>query len=212
MEHRYALIVGIDNYNDTAHFIPLPFAQADARALYELLVDPERGGWNPEDMIFLSGDVATRDEIESQLRELCLVRARPGDLVLFYFAGNAFLDPATRDGYLALRTTRIDRPVTGLHVPTFVDHYLYDSKANNILTILDIAHEAPNPRTGRITLGTLYDYLDEKMDWDTIQYPGKYGFERGSMVLIEWAEWKTASAPLPVGKGQRVIGVEVTPL
>jgi len=276
MEHRYALIVGIDNYNDTAHFIPLPFAQADARALYELLVDPERGGWNPEDVIFLSGDVATRDEIESQLRELCLVRARPGDLVLFYFAGNAFLDPATRDGYLALRTTRIDRPVTGLHVPTFVDHYLYDSKANNILTILDIAHagpnwrqqknqddigllfgqslldlprthgrviitsrrtgevsqeemarghgvfmahlldalegEAANPRTGRITLGTLYDYLDEKMDWDTIQYPGKYGFERGSMVLIEWAEWKTASAPLPVGKGQRVIGVEVTPL
>ncbi|TMC85540.1 MAG: hypothetical protein E6J22_19930, partial [Chloroflexi bacterium] len=72
--------------------------------------------------------------------------------------------------------------------------------------------EAANPRTGRITLGTLYDYLDEKMDWDTIQYPGKYGFERGSMVLIEWAEWKTASAPLPVGKGQRVIGVEVTPL
>ncbi|TMD00238.1 MAG: caspase family protein, partial [Chloroflexi bacterium] len=125
MEHRYALIVGIDNYNDTAHFIPLPFAQADARALYELLVDPERGGWNPEDVIFLSGDVATRDEIESQLRELCLVRARPGDLVLFYFAGNAFLDPATRDGYLALRTTRIDQPVTGLHVPTFVDHYLY---------------------------------------------------------------------------------------
>src|SRR5260370_18966461 len=140
MEHRYALIVGIDNYNDTAHFIPLPFAQADARALYELLVDPERGGWNPEDVILLSGDVATRDEIESQLRELCLVHARPGDLVLFYFAGNAFLDPATRDGYLALRPTRIDRPVTGLHVPTFVDHYLYDSNADNILTILDITH------------------------------------------------------------------------
>ena len=71
MEHRYALIVGIDNYNDTAHFIPLPFAQADARALFELLVDPERGGWNPEDMIFLSGDVAIRGEIESQLREIC---------------------------------------------------------------------------------------------------------------------------------------------
>src|SRR5437588_3360904 len=276
MEHRYALIVGIDNYNNTAHFIPLPFAQADARALYELLVDPERGGWNPEDVIFLSGDVATRDEIESQLRELCLVRARPGDLVLFYFAGHAFLDPATRDGYLALSTTRANRPVTGLHVPTFIDHYLYDSKAGNILTVHDISHAGPgwrqqkhpddasllfgqslldlprtqgrviltshrlaevsqeqmeqghgvfmahfldaleggaaNPRTGRITLGTLYDYLDEQMNWDEPQYPQKFGYEHGSMILIEWAEWKTAAAPQQVGKGRRVAGVEVMPL
>src|SRR2546421_704918 len=249
MQHRYALIVGIDTYNDATHFIPLPFAQADARALHELLIDPERGGWNAENVVFLSGDAATRDEIEGQLRELCLVRAQPGDLVLFYFAGHAFLDPATGDGYLALRTTRADHPVTGLHVPTFVDHYLYDSKAGAILTILDIAHagagwrqpkkqddisllfgqslldlprtrgrviitshrsgevsqgemaqghglfmaqvlnalegEAANPRTGRVTLGTLYDYLDEKMAWDTAQYPEKFGFERGSMVLIE---------------------------
>src|SRR5947209_217158 len=139
MEHRYALIVGIDHYNDATNFIPLPFAQADARALHELLIDPERGGWNVEDVVFLSGDTATRDEIESQLRDLCLVRAQAGDLVLFYFAGHAFLDPATGDGYLALKTTRTDRPVTGLHVPTFVDHYLYDSKAGNILTIFDIA-------------------------------------------------------------------------
>jgi WD40 repeat protein len=276
MEHRYALIVGIDHYNDTNHFIPLRFAQADARALYELLIDPERGGWNSEDVVFLSGEAATRDEIESQLREIFLVRAQAGDLVVFYFAGHAFLDPATRDGYLALRTTLADRPVTGLHVPTYIDHYLYDSKASNILTIVDIAHagagwrqqknpadtsqlfgqalldlprthgrviitsqrigevsqremeqghgifmshlldalegEAANPRTGRITLGTLYDYLDETMHQNMTQYPQKFGFEHGSMVLIEWAEWKTASAPQPPGKGHRIIGVEVTPL
>src|SRR5712692_7399370 len=286
MEHRYALIVGIDHYNDTAHFIPLPFAQADARALYELLIDPERGGWKAEDVVYLAGEAATRDEIESQLRELCLVRAEADDLVLCYFAGHAFLDLATRDGYLALRTTSADRPVTGLHVPTFVDHYLYDSKAGNILTLLDIAHagpgwrqqkdaedpgllfgqsggrnefgrdksgpygrrqgrviiasrrmgevsqeqmeqghgvfmahlldalegEAANPRTGRITLGTLYDYLDETMSWEEEQYPQKFGFEHGSMVLIEWPEWKTASAPQPLSKGRRVAGVEVTPL
>ncbi len=272
MEHRYALIVGIDYYNDSTHFIPLPFAQADARALYELLIDPERGGWRPEDVIYLAGESATRDEIEGQLRELCLVRTQQDDLVLFYFAGHAFLDPAIQDGYLALHTTRADRPVTGLHIPTFVDHYLYDSKADNILTLLDIslagpgwkdisllfgqslldlphscgrvilashrigevsqeqmeqglgvfmAHllnalegEAANPRTGRITLGTLYDYLDEQISWDTVQYPQKFGHEHGSMILIEWAEWKTffASAPQLLAKGRRVVGVEVTPL
>jgi len=278
MEHRYALIVGIDYYNDKTTFIPLPFAQADARALYELLIDPERGGWLAEDVVYLAGEGATRDEIESQLRDLCLVRAQPNDLVLFYFAGHAFLDAATRDGYLALSTTQINRPVTGLHVPTLVDHYLYDSKGGNILTLLDIAlsgpgwrqqknpedsgllfgqalldlprtngrvvvasrrigevsqeqmeqghgvfmahlldaleGEAANPRTGRITLGTLYDYLDETIGWEEPQYPQKFGHERGSMVLIEWAEWKTASAPQPLAlaRGQRVAAVEVTPL
>jgi hypothetical protein len=276
VEHRYALIVAVDYYNDTTHFIPLPFAQADGQALYELLIDPERGGWQPEDVVYLAGEAATRDEIESQLRELCLVRARQDDLVLIYFAGHALLDPATQDGYLALRASVANRPATGLHVPTLVDHYLYDSKAGNILTLLDIAHagpewrhhkhpedatllfgqslldlprtkgrviltsqrrtglskeqmeqghgifmshlldalegEAANPRTGRITLGTLYDYFAEKMSADEQGYPQKFGYEHGSMVLIEWPEWKTASAPQPVGKGRGVAGVEITPL
>ncbi len=278
MEHRYALIVGIDYYNDTNHFIPLSFAQADARALYELLIDPERGGWQPENVVLLVGESATRDELESHLRDLFLVRAQPNDLVLFYFAGHAFLDPATQDGYLALTATRADRPVTGLHVPTYVDHYLYDSKAGNILTLLDIAHtgagwrkqtqknmadavqifgqslldlsrtqgrviitsrregvvsqeqmehghgvfmayllsalegEAANPHTGRITLGTLYDYFDEQLNKDELQYPQKFGYEYGSMILLEWAEWKTAPTLLPLARSGGVAAVEVTPL
>ena len=276
MKHRYALIVGINNYNDTTHFIPLPLAQADSQALFELLVDPERGGWHPEDVVYLAGEEASRDEIESQLRELCLVRAQQDDLVLLYFAGHALIDPATQDGYLALRATHADRPATGLHVPTLVDHYLYDSKAGNILTLLDISHAgsgwrrrksepdasllfgeslldlprtkgrviltssrqgevsksqmeqghgtfmvhlldalegaAANPRTGRITLGTLYDYFDEHIGRDLPQYPQKFGYEYGSVVLIEWPEWKTAYASQSLGKGKQLVGVAVTPL
>jgi hypothetical protein len=140
VKHRYALIVGIEYYNDASHFIPLPFAQADARVLYELLIDPERGGWLPEHVMYLEGKAVTRDELESQLRDILLVRAQPEDLVLFYFAVHAFLDPTTLDGYLALHTTEAARPVTGLHIPTFVDHYLYDSKAGNILTLALALH------------------------------------------------------------------------
>src|SRR2546425_10669098 len=39
VQHRYALIIGIDYYNDNSHFIPLTFAQDDAQALYNLLID-----------------------------------------------------------------------------------------------------------------------------------------------------------------------------
>jgi uncharacterized caspase-like protein len=124
MGHSYALIVGIDCNKDTSHFIPLAFAQADARALYELLIDPERGGWQPEHVVYLEGEQVTRDELESQLRAILLVRAQPDDLVLCYFAGHAFLDPATLDGYLALYPTEVERPVTGLHMATFVDQPL----------------------------------------------------------------------------------------
>jgi len=276
VEHCYALIVGIDHYNDSTHFLPLPFAEADARSLYELFIDPERGGWNPEHVQFLAGEAATRDEIESQLRDLCLVRTQPGDLILFYFAGHAFLDPVTRDGYLALAATRAERPVTGLHIPTFVDHYLSHARTGDILTMLDIAQtgagwhqqkdprdasllfvqsllnlprthgrvfltsrrmdevslkqmgqghgafmahlldaldgEAANPRTGRITLGTLYDYLDETIAPEEPYYPQKFGCEHGSMTLMEWAEWRTAPDPQPLARGRSVAAVEVTPL
>jgi WD40 repeat protein len=275
LKHHYALIVGIDNYTDSEHFIPLAFAQADARALYELLIDPERGGWPPENVIYLSGEAVTRDEIESQLRDICLVRAQEDALVLLYFAGHVFLDPATHDGYLALPGTQAERPATGLHIPTMVDHYLYDSHAANMLTILDIQHtgagwqaqkekqdlalfgqslhdlprerghvlltsgrsgslsreqmehghgafmaqflsalegEAANPRTGRITLGTLYDYVAEQMDHASNEYPQKFGNENGSMVLIEWAEWRTVPGLQPLARGRAVAGVEITPL
>lgn len=274
MSHRYALIAGIDQHAGSGDFPHLPFAESDASALYELLIDPERGGWDAEHVILLTGADATRDEIESQLRDTLLVQARAGDFVLVYFAGHAFLDPDTHDGYLALHGTHIKRPATGLHLPTYVDHYLYDAQAANILTILDIAHTGPgwsqqsgdasrlfgqalldlprtngrvilttrrsglvsqeqmerghgmfmaqlleglegqaaNPRTGRITLGTLYDYLDEVIDRREAYYPQKFGCEHGSMTLIEWDEWKISDAPQPPGRGQRIIDVKVMPL
>jgi WD40 repeat protein len=275
MKHHYALIVGIDHYTDTGHFIPLTFAQADALALYQLLIDPERGGWPPENVVYLAGEAATRDEIESQLRELCLVRAQADALVLLYIAGHVFLDPATRDGYLALHSTNAERPATGLHIPTLIDHYLSDARAANILAIFDIQHngagwqqqkgrtdialfgqslpylprekgrviltsgrtaslsreameqghgtfmahlldalegEAANPRTGRITLGTLYDYFDEQIDQGASEYPQKFGNEYGSMMLIEWAEWRVVPGLQPLARGRAVAGVEITPL
>lgn len=276
MKHHYALIVGIDNYTDSAHFIPLAFAQADAQALYELLIDPERGGWEPENVVLLSGAAATRDEIESQLRELCLVRAQEEALILIYIAGQVFLDPATHDGYLALTGTSAERPATGLHIPTLLNHYFCDSRAAHILMLLDNYHagvgwqsqqgentdealfgqalqdlprsrgrviltagrtgsvsrqqmeqghgalmthlldalegEAANPRTGRITLGTLYDYFDEKIDRASGEYPQKFGNENGSMMLIEWAEWRVVPSPLPLARGHAIAGIEITPL
>lgn len=273
MKHHYALIVGIDNYTDNTHFIPLTFAQTDALALYQLLIDPERGGWLPENVIYLAGEAATRDEIESQLRELCLVRAQEDALILLYFAGHVFFDPATWDGYLALPATSLERPATGLHIPSLVDHYLSHARAAQILTILDVYRtgagwqqktrsdqalfgqalnglpqgkgrviltsgrvanlstqlesghgtfmarlldalegEAANPRTGRITLGTLYDYFDETLEREASAYPQKFGQESGSMTLIEWAEWRVAPSPQQLARGRTVAGIEITPL
>lgn len=274
MKHHYALIIGIDTYLDARHFRPVAFAQADAAALYELLIDPERGGWPSANVVYLAGKQATRDEVESQLHDLCLVRPQEDALVLLYFAGHAFLDPATRDGYLALHGTSAQRPATGLHVPTLVDHYARDSRSANILMLLDIQHvgsnwqpatgtdmalfgrslqglphrkgrafltsgragklsreqmerghgtfmahlldalegEAANPRTGRITLGTLYDYFDERITHNTGEYPQKFGHEYGSMTLIERTEWRVVADLQPLARGHAVAGVEITPL
>jgi len=102
VEHRYALIVGIEHYNEAQHFIPLSLAQADARSLYELLIDPERGGWQTENVIYLTGDAATREEqIAAPARVLlaALLDARAQDHI------------AQRDaGPLRLGLFPVDRP------------------------------------------------------------------------------------------------------
>ena len=54
--------------------------------------------------------------------------------------------------------------------------------------------------------------LIEHIARDLSQYPQKFGYEYGWIVLIEWPEWKTASAPQPLARGEHMVGVEITPL
>ncbi len=136
MSRCLGLIIGVNQYQD-ATFRPLQFAENDARALAQWLVNVKGGQWSPPDVQLVQGEYATRELAEVLITQLCLTVAEPGDLVLIYFAGHAYMDEKSGDGYLALANTRCYDTNTGLHLPSFAQQVMARSHASHILCIFD---------------------------------------------------------------------------
>ncbi|HLI70170.1 MAG TPA: hypothetical protein VKV19_10475 [Ktedonobacteraceae bacterium] len=136
MGKRLGLIIGVNSYQD-ATFRPLQFAETDARALAQWLVHGRGGNWNPADVQVLLGTEATRELAENLIGQLCLQRAGPEDLVVIYFAGYAFVDQISGDGYLACSNTYYQQSGSGIHVFSLVGQVMAQSRAAQILCILD---------------------------------------------------------------------------
>src|SRR2546423_7190024 len=100
MGRRLGIIVGANSYLDSA-FKPLQYAETDARALAQWLVNTKGGNWVPSDVQMVQGTYATRELVESMITQVCVNMAEPGDVVLVYFGGHAFVDERSGEGYLA---------------------------------------------------------------------------------------------------------------
>src|SRR5260370_6271458 len=137
MSRHVGLIIGINHYQDSA-FQPLQFAENDAKALAQWLVNSKGGKWSPPDVQLVQGQHATRELTQSLITQLCTKDAEPGDNILIYFGGHAFLDVQTRDGYLALTNTRYQDAASGLSLRVLVHNILSQSRATQILCILDV--------------------------------------------------------------------------
>ncbi len=85
---RWALLVGISDYIhfDDVEGGDLPGAERDARAVRDVLVS--RWGFPEENVRLLLNAEATGAAIESGLRDWLQNSVRPGDEVIFYFAGH----------------------------------------------------------------------------------------------------------------------------
>lgn len=98
-EHGYALIVGVD-----ANQIPrlaLPAVAKDVQAVYDVLVHPDRCAYNPDNVKFLKGDQATRDNI---LEGLFWLRGKAKDdpeaTAVIYYSGHGMADTVANQYYL----------------------------------------------------------------------------------------------------------------
>ena len=136
MGRRLGLVVGINHYQD-ALFQPLQFAENDARAFAQWLVNDKGGEWAPADVQYVYGANATKDLVESLVLQLCLSVAQPDDLVLVYIASHTFLDESSGDGYLALADTFYTNPSTGIYFPSLAQQTMTKSRAAHIVFILD---------------------------------------------------------------------------
>ncbi|HVB24844.1 MAG TPA: tetratricopeptide repeat protein [Ktedonobacteraceae bacterium] len=136
MGRRLGLIIGVNSYADAA-FQPLQFAEMDARAIAQWLVNTKGGNWSPADVQHIQGSLATRDLVETLITQMCVNIARPGDTVFIYFAGHAFLDETNGEGYLALANTQYRQPATGLHLFSLARQAMANSRASHVVCILD---------------------------------------------------------------------------
>ncbi|MGH2637919.1 MAG: caspase family protein, partial [Rhabdochlamydiaceae bacterium] len=87
---RYAICIGINSYASSAQLYPLEYAEKDARAMYEVLL---QRGFVAEHCCLLLGSEATTQAIHDVLEDLLLNKPKTNDLVLFYFAGHGVLLP-----------------------------------------------------------------------------------------------------------------------
>jgi tetratricopeptide (TPR) repeat protein len=136
MGRRLALVIGVNQYQDAA-FRPLQYAEMDAKALAQWLVNDRGGRWQPADVQLVLGAHATRELVETLITQTCVNVAGPSDLVLIYFAGHAFLDEKTGDGYLALANTHYQQASTGLRLLSLLGQSMGQSRAANILFMFD---------------------------------------------------------------------------
>jgi tetratricopeptide (TPR) repeat protein len=142
LQRKLGLIIGVNHYQDSI-FQPLRFAENDAKALAQWFVNTKGGKWNPPDIQLVQGQHATRELVESLLAQLCLQVAETGDEVLFYFAGHAFVDERSGDGYLALANTRYQDTSTAISIRTLVQSIQAQSRAGHILCIFDCFQTGP---------------------------------------------------------------------
>lgn len=142
MGKRLGLIIGVNNYQDTT-FRSLQYAETDARSLAQWLVHTRGGQWNPADVQVMLGAEATRELAETLISQICLHMAGSEDLVLIYFAGNAFVDQASGEGFLACCNTRYQQSGSGLNLLAMVSQIMARSAAAQILCILDCVQIGP---------------------------------------------------------------------
>ncbi len=142
MSRRLGIVIGSNNYQDTT-FRPLRYAENDARALAQWLVNVKGGKWSPANVQLVQGLHATKELVESLIAQMCLMFAESDDVALIYFAGHAFVDERSGDSYLALSNTQYQNPTTALHLPTLIQQILGRSRAAHILVILDCFQNGP---------------------------------------------------------------------
>lgn len=110
VREKFALLVGVSDFADPG-IQDLQFAAKDAQDLQRALLDPRHGRFSPGNVYLLTDAAATREAILKDVNEIAL-RARPDDLVLFFFSshGSPRKDGLGLQGvgYIILHDTKLD--------------------------------------------------------------------------------------------------------
>jgi len=158
MPGRFALIVASAEYDDV-RFRRLRAPAVDAHDLTEVLRDARIGGYTVTEMIN-SPTPSISEEIEGFFKGRL-----PEDLLLLYFACHGVKDDRGHL-YFAAKSTKLDRLASTGVSAVFVADQMYQSRARQIVLILDCCY------SGAFTRGIIHR-AGEKINLDTFAGRGR---------------------------------------
>jgi hypothetical protein len=149
---RWALLVGVNKYDDP-EVNTLRYAVADAKALYNLLTDPDRGRFSPDKVKLLTSDATdkrarpTKANILWALKEWLARNVKAEDTVLIFFSGHGYVD-GDRKYLLPIDTDTFYVPAYAIDNREFIEG-IDKLKAEKIITLLDSCHSGGVSRAGK---------------------------------------------------------------
>ena len=161
---RWAVVVGVAEYQ---HDVPeLVYTDDDARALYQFLISPKGGAFDPQKTKLLIDKEATTQDLRDALFYF-LRQAKQEDFVIIYFAGHGVADPYDPNlVYLMSYDSDPDRLAsTALDMDDVVKALKRHIFAKHILFIADACHSgaimsvAANKRSAEEGNELVYRYL-----------------------------------------------------
>jgi Caspase domain len=141
---KFALLVGVSKYKHQDDKLRnLAYAGEDARAVYDFLVQPEGGGFLPQDITYLEDEKATVEAVRAALTGF-LPKAGADDLIFIFLAGHGDSDPyAQQNLYFLLHDTKVaDMPSTALPMTELKDVLDQQVRARRVVVFVDTCHSA----------------------------------------------------------------------
>ena len=137
---RYALLIGISNYNKGLDL--LPSAVKDVDALRQVLLNPDIGGFADGDVVVLKD--AEKGAIETAIYHLFANR-KPDDLLLLYFSGHGVTDDRRDFYFTGISTSKDALPPTAVS-SVYVQGEMDKSRSQRQVVILDCCHSGAFPK------------------------------------------------------------------
>ncbi|WP_433261696.1 caspase family protein [Micromonospora vinacea] len=161
---RWAVLIGVDQCGRDVQLPPLRYAESDAAALRDVLLDQDIGTFDDGAVQMFIGPDATWREIKLFLRDLAL-RSAPSDVLFVYFAGHTLVPQWSDqlDAYLVTADldpgTLAREPDNGLRM-SFLKRDIFDAFAGASFLVLDCCHAGVYADADRRNAKVLQSYAE----------------------------------------------------
>jgi hypothetical protein len=162
---RWAIIIGVSQYqfSGQAGLNNLAFADKDAD---DFAAELKREGWNPDHVLLLTNEHASKREIEHAL-ESWLRRADPGDDVVIFWSGHGWPDATDPErAYFGCYDSLPSDPSSGMRMD-YVRRAIEERQPRHVIFIADTCHSGMAIRGNNaksITVVPALEAMDKKKD------------------------------------------------